>query len=50
MEEIMMEVMYETPSRNDVMKIQVTKDAVENVDPPIVVLRERKGRKREASA
>ena len=50
MEEIMMEVMYETPSRNDVMKIQVTKDAVEKRDPPIVVLRERKGRKREASA
>jgi ATP-dependent protease Clp ATPase subunit len=42
--------MYDIPSRNDVMKVQVTKDAVEKRDPPIVVLRERKGRKREASA
>lgn len=50
MEEVMLEVMYDIPSRNDVMKVQVTKDAVEKRDPPIVVLRERKGRKREASA
>lgn len=50
MEEVMLDVMYDTPSRNDVLKVQVTKDAVEKRDPPIVVLRERKGRKREASA
>ena len=50
MEEVMLEVMYDITSRNDVMKVQVTKDAVEKRDPPIVVLRERKGRKREASA
>ncbi|MGI6130095.1 MAG: ATP-dependent Clp protease ATP-binding subunit ClpX [bacterium] len=50
MEEVMLEVMYDVPSRSDVTKVQVTKAAVEKLDTPIVVLRERKGRKREASA
>ncbi|MDI3538647.1 MAG: ATP-dependent Clp protease ATP-binding subunit ClpX [Bacillota bacterium] len=50
MEEIMLDVMYDIPSRNDVVKVQITKDTVEKREPPVVVLQERKGRKREASA
>ncbi|MDK2856564.1 MAG: ATP-dependent Clp protease ATP-binding subunit ClpX [Bacillota bacterium] len=50
LEEIMLDVMYDIPSRNDVVKVQITKDTVEKREPPVVVLQERKGRKREASA
>ncbi|NMA55122.1 MAG: ATP-dependent Clp protease ATP-binding subunit ClpX [Firmicutes bacterium] len=50
MEEVMLEAMYDIPSRSDVLKVKVTKDAVEKRDPPMVVLRKRKGRKKEASA
>jgi ATP-dependent Clp protease ATP-binding subunit ClpX len=50
LEEIMLEVMYDIPSRTDVVKVQITKEAVEKREPPVLVLQERKGRKREASA
>ncbi|HHY93022.1 MAG TPA: ATP-dependent Clp protease ATP-binding subunit ClpX [Firmicutes bacterium] len=50
LEEIMLDVMYDIPSRSDVVKVQITKDTVEKREAPVVVLQERKGRKREASA
>ncbi|BCV25720.1 MAG TPA: ATP-dependent Clp protease ATP-binding subunit ClpX [Firmicutes bacterium] len=50
LEEIMLDVMYDIPSRSDVVKVQITRDTVEKREPPVVVLQERKGRKREASA
>jgi ATP-dependent Clp protease ATP-binding subunit ClpX len=50
MEEVMLEAMYDIPSRDDVVKVQVTKETVEKRDPPIVVLRKARGRKKEATA
>jgi len=46
LEEIMLNVMYEIPSRDDVEKCIITKDTVENLSDPILILSEgQKGRK-----
>ena len=46
LEEIMLNVMYEIPSRDDVEKCIITKDTVENNSDPILILSEgQKGRK-----
>jgi ATP-dependent Clp protease ATP-binding subunit ClpX len=44
-EDIMLDVMYEIPSRTDVTKCIVTKDTVLKKEPPLLVTAERKGRK-----
>lgn len=51
MEEIMMDVMYEIPSRQDISKCVVTKEVVLKKEPPILVTSERKkGKKKEVTA
>ncbi|MGB9839291.1 ATP-dependent Clp protease ATP-binding subunit ClpX, partial [Thermovenabulum sp.] len=51
MEEIMMDVMYEIPSRQDIAKCVVTKEVVLKKEPPILVTSERKkGKKKEVTA
>lgn len=51
MENIMLDIMYEIPSRSDVKKVVVTKEVVEGLAKPTMVLQERKGaKKREETA
>lgn len=49
-EGIMRNVMYEVPSRTDVIKCTVTKEVVINVDEPMLVTADRKTKKKEESA
>ncbi|WP_378956046.1 ATP-dependent Clp protease ATP-binding subunit ClpX [Pelosinus sp. sgz500959] len=49
-EGIMCNVMYEVPSRTDVAKCTVTKEAVLNKEEPILVTVDRKNKKKEESA
>lgn len=49
-EGIMCNVMYEVPSRSDVTKCTVTKEAVLNKEEPILVTVDRKSKKKEESA
>ncbi len=41
LEEIMMEIMYEIPSRKDIKKVVITKEAIEENGEPILVLKEK---------
>ncbi|MEW5866678.1 MAG: ATP-dependent Clp protease ATP-binding subunit ClpX [Bacillota bacterium] len=51
MEKIMLDIMYEIPSRSDVKKVVLTPEAVEGTAKPTMVLQERKGaKKREETA
>ncbi|MGI6225916.1 MAG: ATP-dependent Clp protease ATP-binding subunit ClpX [Peptococcales bacterium] len=45
-EDIMMEVMYEIPSREDITKVIVTKDVILNKEEPLIVTGENKGKKK----
>lgn len=49
-ESIMRNVMYEVPSRTDIVKCTVTKDVVLHNEEPILVTVDRKGKKKEESA
>ncbi|MGB9867377.1 MAG: ATP-dependent Clp protease ATP-binding subunit ClpX [Bacillota bacterium] len=49
-EEIMLEVMYEVPSRGDVSKVIITKDGVLKKEAPILVTTSERKRKREETA
>jgi len=49
-EDIMMEVMYEMPSREDISKVIVTKEVVLNKEEPLIVTGEKKKKKKEKSA
>jgi ATP-dependent Clp protease ATP-binding subunit ClpX len=49
-EETMLEVMYETPSRPDVTKVVITKDTVLKKEQPIIITQDQKRRKREETA
>ncbi len=49
-EGIMRNVMYEVPSRTDVIKCTVTKEVVLNAEEPILVTADRKTKKKEESA
>ena len=49
-ESIMRNVMYEVPSRTDIAKCIVTKEAVVNKEEPVMVAVERKTKKKEESA
>jgi ATP-dependent Clp protease ATP-binding subunit ClpX len=50
LEDRMLEIMYDIPSRVDVSKCVMTKDAVLNGAPPILVTSERKPKKKEETA
>ncbi len=51
MEKMMLEIMYEIPSRSDVKKVVVTREVVEGLARPTMMLQERKGaKKREETA
>ncbi|RVU53872.1 ATP-dependent Clp protease ATP-binding subunit ClpX [Anaerosphaera multitolerans] len=41
-EDTMMDIMYEIPSRNDISEVIITKESVEGTKPPILVLKEDK--------
>lgn len=49
-EDIMLDVMYEIPSRGDVLKCVITEDVVFKRKEPLLVTADRKGRKREETA
>jgi ATP-dependent Clp protease ATP-binding subunit ClpX len=48
-EDILLEVMYEIPSRNDITKCLITKDVIAKKEEPIMVTVDRK-KKREETA
>lgn len=51
LEDIMREVMYEIPSRDDITKVIITKDVITNKEEPLIVTGEnKKKKKKEASA
>ncbi|MFO7152913.1 MAG: ATP-dependent Clp protease ATP-binding subunit ClpX [Bacillota bacterium] len=51
LEEVMMDVMYEIPSRDDIAKCVITKEVVEKREEPIIVTSERKkSKKKEVTA
>lgn len=45
-EEVMLDIMYEIPSRNDIAKCVVTKEVILNRDKPIIVTADRKKEKK----
>lgn len=47
LEDRMLEIMYELPSRGDVSKVIMTKDSILSGAPPVIVSAERKSRKRD---
>lgn len=50
MEDIMLDIMYELPKRNDIEKCVITKDVVENREDPIKVTTDSKSKKKEETA
>ena len=50
LEEIMLDVMYEIPSRDDVKKCTITKEVVLGLEPPRLIKVDRKPRKKEETA
>lgn len=50
LEEIMLDVMYEIPSRNDISKCIITKDTILKREKPLVVTAERKKKRKEETA
>ncbi|MGI6036345.1 MAG: ATP-dependent Clp protease ATP-binding subunit ClpX, partial [Limnochordia bacterium] len=47
LEEVMLEIMYDIPSRRDIKKCVVTKETIEDKEPPRMVLVDRKMKKEE---
>jgi ATP-dependent Clp protease ATP-binding subunit ClpX len=45
-EDIMLDVMYEIPSRPDISKCVITREVVENHEPPILVSAQERGKVR----
>ncbi|MDI6895001.1 MAG: ATP-dependent Clp protease ATP-binding subunit ClpX [Bacillota bacterium] len=50
LEEVMLDIMFDVPSRGDVVKCVLTKEAVLRREPPILVTADRKMRRREETA
>jgi ATP-dependent Clp protease ATP-binding subunit ClpX len=46
LESIMLDIMYEIPSRNDVKKCVITKDTVKNANIPMLILGEKDGKQK----
>ncbi|WP_347488095.1 ATP-dependent Clp protease ATP-binding subunit ClpX [Desulfoscipio sp. XC116] len=49
LEDIMLEIMYDVPSRQDIAKCVITKDTILNKEKPIVISMERKKKKEESA-
>ncbi|MFZ3170588.1 MAG: ATP-dependent Clp protease ATP-binding subunit ClpX [Carboxydocellales bacterium] len=47
-EDVMLEIMYDVPSRDDVTKVIVTEDCIQKKEMPLVVSSEKKKKKKEA--
>mgnify|MGYP002331946167 CR=1 FL=1 len=50
LEEIMLDIMYEIPSRQDIGKVVITKEVVSKGGKPIIVTSDRKGKQKEETA
>ncbi|NLJ61500.1 MAG: ATP-dependent Clp protease ATP-binding subunit ClpX [Firmicutes bacterium] len=50
MEKIMLDIMYDIPSRSDVKKVMLTQETIDEGAKPAMVLQERKAKKREETA
>ena len=50
LEEKMLDVMYDIPSRRDISKVIITKDVIMKSEIPVLVSRERRARKKEETA
>jgi ATP-dependent Clp protease ATP-binding subunit ClpX len=50
MEKIMLDIMYDIPSRQDVKKVMLTQETIDEGTKPAMVLQERKAKKREETA
>jgi ATP-dependent Clp protease ATP-binding subunit ClpX len=50
MEKIMLDIMYDIPSRQDVKKVMLTQEAIDEGATPAMVLQDRKAKKREETA
>ncbi len=50
MEKIMLDIMYDIPSRQDVKKVMLTQETIDEGAEPQMVLQERKAKKREETA
>lgn len=50
MEKIMLDIMYDIPSRQDVKKVMLTPETINDGAQPAMVLQERKTKKREETA
>jgi len=50
LEEIMLDIMYEIPSRQDIAKVVITKEVVSKGEKPIIVTSDRKGKQKEETA
>jgi len=50
MEKIMLDIMYDIPSRQDVKKVVLTQEAIDEGSKPAMVLQDRKTKKREETA
>ncbi len=49
LEDIMLDIMYEAPSRQDIAKCVITKDVILKKDKPLIVSLDRKGKKEETA-
>ncbi len=50
LEEIMLDIMYDIPSRNDISKVVVTKDCIDKKEAPIIITSADRKKKKEESA
>lgn len=50
LEDVMLEIMYDLPSRDDVAKCAITKDTIRKKEKPIIISVDRKKKKKEESA
>ena len=49
LEEVMLEVMYDVPSRSDVAKCIITRETIVNREPPRIIAVDRKKKKEETA-
>ncbi|MTI84993.1 MAG: ATP-dependent Clp protease ATP-binding subunit ClpX [Firmicutes bacterium] len=49
LEEVMLDIMYDLPSRDDIAKCAITQDAIEKKDKPIIISVDRKKKKEESA-
>ena len=50
LEEVMLEIMYDIPSRQDISKCVITKDCIHKKEPPIIMTSNERKKKKEESA